>query len=141
VGSGIILAYLGKVPAILTICVLLVVTMLATIFLIPDRAQRTVDQFTGVRQAITTTFSRPLRYPSFLWLMASRLLILMGLVGVQSFVFFYFSNVFFHGNRNETITASYTLQGLVIVCAFIVSLPAARASDRFGRRPFILLGG
>ena len=79
--------------------------------LIPDRATRTASQFKSVREALTTTFARPLRYPAFLWLMASRLLILMGLVGVQSFVFFYFNNVFFHNDRMDTITASYTLLG------------------------------
>jgi MFS family permease len=141
IGAGYILAHGGRVAAILSICGLLLVTMLPTVLLIPDRVRPTQGQFSGITNAIKTTFAVPLRYPSFLWLMASRLLILMGLVGIQSFVFFYFSNVFFHGNRNETITASYTLQGLVIVCAFLVSLPAARASDRFGRRPFILLGG
>ena len=141
IGAGYILAHAGRVAAILSICGLLLVTMLPKVLLIPDRVRPAHGQFTGIGNALRTTFAVPLRYPAFLWLMASRLLILMGLVGVQSFVFFYFSNVFFHGNRNETITASYTLQGLVIVCAFIVSLPAARASDRFGRRPFILLGG
>ena len=94
-----------------------------------------------MREAIATTFSRPLRYPSFMWLMASRLLILLGLVGVQSFVFFYFNNVFFHNDRNDTITASYTLLGLVVLAAFLVSWPGARASARYGRRPFILIGG
>jgi MFS family permease len=141
IGAGFILMHAGRVVAILSICGLLVATMLPTVLLIPDRAQPTSEQFTSVRQALRSTFSRPLRYPAFLWLMASRLLILMGLVGVNSFVFFYFSNVFFEGNRHATIAASYTLQGLVIVCAFAVALPAARASDRFGRRPFILVGG
>jgi MFS family permease len=141
VGAGVILAHVGRTAAILSICALLVLTMLPTVLLIPDRATRTAGQFTSVRQAIVTTFARPLRYPSFLWLMGSRLLILMGLVGVQSFVFFYFSNVFFHNDRNDTITASYTLLGLVIVAAFLVSWPAARASDRYGRRPFIMAGG
>ena len=141
VGAGVILAHAGRTVAILSICTLLVVTMLATILLIPDRSEPTDAQFTSARQAVATTFSRPLRYPSFLWLMASRLLILMGLVGVQSFVYFYFRNVFFHNDRTDTITASYTLLGLVIVAAFLVSWPAARASDRFGRRPFILIGG
>jgi MFS family permease len=141
IGAGYILAHAGRVAAILSICGLLLVTMLPTVLLIPDRAQATHSQFKGAVSALRITFAAPLRYPSFLWLMASRLLILMGLVGIQSFVFFYFSNVFFHGNRNETITASFTLQGLVIVTAFIVTLPAARAADRFGRRPFILLGG
>jgi MFS family permease len=141
IGAGYILAHAGRTAAILSICGLLVLTMLPTVLLIPDRATRTDGQFTSAREAIVTTFSRPLRYPSFLWLMASRFLILMGLVGVQSFVFFYFSDVFFQHDRMDTITASYTLLGLVIVAAFLVSWPAARASDRFGRRPFILVGG
>jgi MFS family permease len=141
IGAGFILMHTGRVVAILSICGLLVATMLPTVLLIPDRAEPTSEQFTGIRHALKATFSRPLRYPAFMWLMASRLLILMGLVGVQSFVFFYFSNVFFEGNRHATIAASYTLQGLVIICAFAVALPAARASDRFGRRPFILVGG
>src|SRR6202521_2271040 len=140
VGAGFILRHAGRTAAILSICALLVLTMLPTVLMIPDRAERTAGQFKNVRQAIVTTFSRPLRYPSFLWLMASRLLILLGLVGVQSFVFFYFNNVFFHNNRNDTITASYTLLGLVVVAAFVVSWPAARASDRYGPRPLILSG-
>jgi MFS family permease len=141
IGAGFILMHAGRMVAILTICGVLVATMIPTVLLIPDIAKPTSEQFTGLRQALNATFSRPLKYPAFLWLMASRLLILMGLVGVQSFVFFYFSNVFFEGNRRATIAASYTLLGLVIICAFAVALPAARASDRFGRRPFILVGG
>jgi MFS family permease len=76
-----------------------------------------------------------------MWLMGSRLLILMGLVGVQSFVYFYFSDVFFHHDSHATTTATYTLLGIVIVAAFLVTLPAARISDRTGRRPIILAGG
>jgi MFS family permease len=141
VGAGWILVHAGRTAALLSICALLVLTMLPTVLLIPDRATRTASQFKSVREAIATTFARPLRYPSFLWLMASRLLILLGLIGVQSFVYFYFNNVFFHNDRMDTITASYTLLGLVIFAAFVVSWPAARASDRYGRRPFILIGG
>ena len=139
--GGYILAQAGATAAILSICVVLLVAMVPTVLLVPDRAQARRDQFEGVRQAITTTFSTPLRYPSFLWLMGSRLLILMGLVGVQSFVYYYFSDVFFHHNDKATATASYTLLGIVIVCAFLIALPAARLSDRVGRRPIILAGG
>lgn len=141
VGVGAILAHAGRPAAILAICALLLATMIPTVLLVPDRQPPTAPQFSGVWRALTTTFTRPLRFPNFLWLMASRLLILIGLVGVLSFVFFYFNNVFFGGDRKATIEASYTLQGLVVVCAFVVSVPAARASDRFGRRPFILIGG
>jgi MFS family permease len=76
-----------------------------------------------------------------MWLMASRLLILMGLVGVQSFVYYYFNDVFFNHDSHATTTATYTLLGIVIVAAFLVTLPAARISDRVGRRPVILAGG
>jgi MFS family permease len=139
--GGFILAQAGAGAAILSICVVLIATMLPTVLLVPDRAVPGAEQFSGVRHAVATTFTRPLREPSFLWLMASRLLILMGLVGVQSFVYFYFSDVFFHHNDKATATASYTLLGIVIVSAFIISLPAARFSDRVGRRPVILTGG
>jgi MFS family permease len=139
--GGYILAQAGARAAILSICVVLLATMLPTVLLVPDRALPASAQFQSLRQAVVTTFSRPLRQTSFLWLMGSRLLILMGLVGVQSFVYFYFSDVFFHHDDKATATASYTLLGIVIVCAFLISLPAARLSDRVGRRPVILAGG
>ena len=41
VGAGLILALVGRTAAILSICVLLVLTMLPTVLLIPDRAERT----------------------------------------------------------------------------------------------------
>jgi MFS family permease len=141
VGAGLILDHFGRTAAILSICGLLSLTMLPTVLLIPDRADSTQPRFTSVRQALATTFSRPLRHPAFLWLMASRLLILMGMVGIQSFVFYYFGDVFFPKNNHRTITAAYTLLGLVIVSAFLIVWPAARVSDRLGRRPFILIGG
>jgi MFS family permease len=65
----------------------------------------------------------------------------MGLVGLQSFVLYYFSDVFYRGHIDAAVTAAYTLQGLVIVSALLITLPAARASDSVGRRPLILAGG
>jgi MFS family permease len=141
VGAGLILDHLGRTAAILSICGLLVLTMIPTVLLIPDRAESAQPQFTSVRQAVATTFSRPMRHPAFVWLMVSRLLILMGLVGIQSFVFYYFGDVFFPKNTHATITAAYTLQGLVIVSAILIVWPAARVSDRVGRKPLILIGG
>ncbi len=141
VGAGYILAHAGRTAAILSICVVLLVTMLPTVLLVPDRAQPSHTQFTSAWEGIRTTFTRPLRYPSFLWLVASRLLILMGLGGIQGFVYFYFSDVFFNHDPKATATAAYTLLGIVIISALIVSLPAARISDRIGRRPLIVAGG
>ena len=141
VGAGFILSHYGRTTAILSICLLLMVTMLPTVLFIPDRVEATQSPFKSALQMVATTFSRPLRYRNFLWLMASRLLILMGLVGLQSFILYYFSDVFFHGHVDRAVTAAYTLQGLVIVSALIVALPAAQSSDRLGRRPLILAGG
>jgi MFS family permease len=141
VGAGFILAHAGRTAAILSICVVLLATMLPTILLVPDRAQPSQAQFATAWQAIRTTFTRPLGHSSFLWLVASRLLILMGLGGIQSFVYFFFSDAFFNHNAKATTTATYTLLGIVIITALLVSLPAARLSDRVGRRPLILAGG
>lgn len=139
--AGYILAHAGRTAAILSIGVVLMVTMVPTVTLIRDRVAPTQGQFRNVRQAVATTFTQPARHPSFMWLMGSRLLILMGLVGVQSFVYFYFSDVFFNHDSRATTTATYTLLGIVIIAAFLVTLPAARISDRVGRRPVILAGG
>ncbi|HET7337963.1 MAG TPA: MFS transporter [Candidatus Dormibacteraeota bacterium] len=139
--GGYILAHAGSTVAILSICVVLVGAAVPTVLLVPDRGQPADAQFGSVQNAVVTTFSRPLRFPSFLWLMGSRLLILMGLVGVQSFIYFYFSDVFFANDPQATTTASYTLLGIVIVSAFVISLPAARISDHVGRRPVIFAGG
>jgi len=141
VGAGFILAHWGRTAAILSICVVLLATMLPTVLLVPDRVQSSQTQFTNAWQAIRTTFTRPLRHRSFLWLVASRLLILMGLGGIQSFVYFFFSDAFFNHDAKATTTATYTLLGIVIITALLVSLPAARLSDRIGRRPLIVAGG
>jgi MFS family permease len=141
VGAGIMLSHFGRFAAIASIAVLLTVTMLVTVLLVPDRAEPAHDRFDSPWHAVRTTFSRPLAYPQFLWLMASRLLILMGIVGIQSFVFYYFSDTYFNGDSRETTNATTALVGIVVVVALLVTWPAARLSDRIGRRPLILVSG
>jgi MFS family permease len=114
VGGGLMLAHFGRGAALASIAVVLVTTM---------------------------TFAVPFRNRDFMWLMISRLLILMGFGGLQNFAFFYFDNVFFHHDRKSTAVAAATLLGLAIAVAAIVTWPAARMSDRTGRRPLILAGG
>jgi MFS family permease len=141
VGGGIMLGHFGRLAAIASIAALLAVTMLVTVALVPDRAVSTQDRFESPWHAVRTTFSRPLAYPQFLWLMTSRLLILMGIVGIQSFVFFYFSDTYFNGDSHQTTNATTALVGIVVVVALLVTLPAAWLSDRVGRRPLILASG
>jgi MFS family permease len=141
VGAGILLARAGRTLTIASIVLLLLVTMLATVILIPDKARPTERQFRDPFEALRTTLTTPLRHRTFLWLMASRLLILMGIAGMLDWTFYFFGDVFFRGNRAGTIAANTELQGLVILASFLVTWPAARLSDRTGRRRIVLIGG
>ena len=141
VGAGVIQSNFGRGAALLSIAALLLVTMLATVLLVPDTVEPDRAQFTTARAAVVHAFVQPLDHRDFMWLMGSRLLILMGIVGIQSFTFFYFSDVFFHGDSKATVKATFTLLGLVIGLGILVTWPAAWLSDRIGRRPIILGGG
>ena len=141
VGAGLLLHRYGPVVAIASIAVLLTVTMLVTVIFVPDTAAPVEEQFESPLQAFLHTFSLDLRrYRDFGWLMASRLLILMGVVGLQSFAFFYFSDVYFAGDRKQTTVATSVLLGLVVLVGLLVTWPAAKLSDRVGRKR-IVFGG
>jgi MFS family permease len=139
--AGLVLAAAGRRAAIGTIAGLLLVTMLITVTFVPDRVRPARAAFGSVGEVVRATFTTPLRYPNFLWLMGSRLLILMGVVGIQSFAFFFFSDAFFRGDTRTATSATTAVVGLVVLLAILVTLPAARLSDRIGRRPLILIGG
>jgi Na+/melibiose symporter-like transporter len=141
VGAGILLANFGRGPAILSIALVLVTTMLATVLLVPDRAEPVEAQFQGLHEMLRKTFGVPLRNAPFVWLMVSRLLIFMGFGGLQNYAYFYFDNVFFHHDARATALAASTLLGIAIAVAALISWPASRLSDRTGRRPLILAAG
>ncbi|HYW26201.1 MAG TPA: MFS transporter [Terriglobales bacterium] len=138
---GIILSVSGVPAAFASIALLLLATMLLTVLLVPDRVPPSQDAYHSAGDVVRSTFTTPLKYPAFMWLMGSRLLILMGVVGIQSFAFFYFSDAFFHGNVNAANNATTAVVGLVVGLAILVTWPAARLSDRVGRRPLIVAGG
>jgi MFS family permease len=139
--AGIILNTAGRRAAFASIALLLVVTMVVTVAFVPDRVRPSEAGFGSPMEVVRTTFTTPLHYPSFMWLMGSRLLILMGIVGIQSFAFFFFSDAFFHGDSHAATTATTVVVGLVVLLAILVTWPAARLSDRTGRRPMIIAGG
>jgi MFS family permease len=141
VGAGYLLHQYGRFVAVESIALALALTMLVTVTMVPDRARPTQEQFESPWQAFRDTFSFDLeRHRDFAWLMASRLLILMGVVGLQSFAFFYFADVFFPGDRRATTEATSVLLGLVVLVALLVTYPSARLSDRIGRR-HVVFGG
>jgi len=141
VGAGLLLAHLGRSAAIASIAIVLVVTMLATVVVVPDRAMPVDSPFRSLGELLTKTFGIPFRNRDFRWLMVSRLLIFMGFGGLQNFAFFYFDNVFFHQDRKATALAASTLLGIAIAVAALVTWPASRLSDRTGRRPLIFFAG
>jgi len=142
VGGGLILAAAGRPAAVASIMALLAFGCLATVLGVkePVRPLRPggVGPFLGVVRA---TFLTPLAHRDFIWLMASRLLILMGVVGIQSFVLYYFSDTYFHGSTRAATGATTGLIGAVILIAVAVTWPAARLSDRVGRKALIVVGG
>jgi MFS family permease len=142
VGAGFLLHQYGRGVAIASIAALLTVTMLITVLRVPDVGRPTEAQFESPRHAFVHTFTLDLRkHRDFAWLMGSRLLILMGVVGLQSFAFFYFSDVFFPSDRKETTLATSVLLGLVVLVGLIVTWPAAKLSDRVGRKKIVFGGG
>ena len=141
VGAGLLLAHLGRGAAILSIGLVLITTMLATVVFVADRVRPVEGHFQDLREMLSKTFGVPLRNRPFVWLMVSRLLIFMGFGGLQNYAFFYFDNVFFQHDRKATAIAASTLLGIAIGVAALVSWPASRLSDRTGRRPLIVAGG
>ncbi len=141
IGAGQLLAHFGRGAAVASIAVVLVTTMAITVLAVPDRARPVEEPFKSGRELLRKTFGVPLGQRAFVWLMVSRLLILMGFGGLQNFAFFYFENVFFHHHPRETAVAASTLLGLAIAVAALVTWPASRISDRVGRRPVILVAG
>ena len=141
VGSGLLLARFGRGAAIFSIGLVLLTTMLATVFFVPDRAAPVDKHFQSFGDLLRKTFGVPFRNRPFVWLMVSRLLIFMGFGGLQNYAYFYFDNVFFHHNPRATAIAASTLLGIAISVAALVSWPASRLSDRSGRRPLIFAAG
>jgi len=142
VGAGFLLHQYGRAVAIASIALLLTVTMLVTVFKVPDTVKPTEAQFESPWHAFVHTFTLDLRkHRDFGWLMASRLLILMGILGLQSFAFFYFGDVFFPNDRKETTLATAVLLGLVVLVGLAVTWPAAKLSDRIGRKMIVFAGG
>ena len=128
--------------ALYSMAVMLLWTMVLTVTLIPDRGRPTADLRLNLREVTVGTFRiSPSRYGSFLWLMASRLLILMGIVGLESFAQFYFKDVFYPGGgRHLTDLSNAANRDLLAVISFLAILcayPAARLSDRVGRKPMV----
>jgi MFS family permease len=141
VGVGAIYGRFGRAPAIASIAAFLLVAMAVTVLFVPDKTPAARGGIPSLRQLLVSTFAEPVRNRNFMWITACRLLVLMGLVGIQTFIFYFFYDTWFPGASAKTISATTTLIGLVIAITSVASLPAGMLSDRFGRRWLTVLSG
>ena len=91
----------------------------------------------GVGAAIAFDF-RPRRDPDFSWVVLTRMLVMMGVYMVQSFIAYYMQDV--AGSRNPQADTTVFIVILTIT-ALVSSLLAGSASDRFGRKRMVYVSG
>jgi MFS family permease len=93
---------------------------------------------TGKKNPIRELVADLARQPGFAWLIVSRLLILLGIYAVQSFVQYYLRDVMRVANPPEATGNLLTTLGLPLTLAVF---PAGFLSDRLGRRRMNLVAG
>jgi MFS family permease len=132
--------------ALISMVVVLLIATVVVTTVVPDRARPFGEGGINLREVTVGTFMIDRRkHRDFLWLMASRLLILVAIAGLQSFAFFFFKDVFYRGSdaamEAAANGATRDLLAVILVFALLSTLPAARVSHRVGRRPLIVLSG
>ncbi|HVB53849.1 MAG TPA: MFS transporter, partial [Candidatus Acidoferrales bacterium] len=126
--------------ALLSIGVVLVLALLVTQIFVPDSPAKA--PLPSRRLAIMGVFSfRPKENPDFTRLLASRLLSLMGITGLTDFALLFIKATFYPGSgsavANRASGATSVLLAVVVLLAIVVTLPAARLSQRVGRKTII----
>jgi MFS family permease len=126
--------------ALFTMAGMLLVSMVLTVTLVPDRARPDAELPPGFGAITVGTFRiSPRRHGDFLWLMGSRLLILMGVVGLETYAQFFFKDVFYPHSTDHANAATTYLLAIIVVLAVAVCYPAARLSDRYGRKAMVVV--
>lgn len=132
--------------ALVTMAAVLLISMLIVVLGFPDRVKPDPSLRAGSLEIVLGTFRIDRRrHSDFLWLMASRLTILVALAGLQRYAVFYFRDVFYPGpgkHLDELATlAGRDLQVVIVILAILVGFPAAELSYRVGRKPLIMASG
>ncbi|MGO8687519.1 MAG: MFS transporter [Candidatus Dormibacteria bacterium] len=126
--------------ALYAMAAMLLVSMVLTVTMVPDRGRPDGDLQRGVGAITVGTFRiSPRRHGDFLWLMGSRLLILMGVVGLETYAQFFFKDVFYPHNTDQANAATTYLLAVIVVLSVLICYPAARLSDRWGRKSMVVV--
>jgi MFS family permease len=138
IGAAAVVA--GNIPAgFLALAVLEVATMLPAVFGVADRSVempvRTGSRLANVQRAIMEAVG----YRSFVWLLVSRLFILMTAGTLAAFAQFFLTRSLGY-TQTEAAATILILLTLTVLTSAVAAAWAGRASDRFGRRQLIRLG-
>jgi MFS family permease len=123
--------------AVFAIAVVEVVTMLSVVLRVPNGPPPKPREGRSWLQIAAETWGTDiLREKSYMWLLASRLFILMGGASLVNFVIFYLrrSQGVVEGDID---TAVLQLLAAATLAALVSIVPASRLSDRIGRKPVI----
>jgi MFS family permease len=123
--------------AILAIAAIEIATMASVVLKVPNGPPaKPRDGKSWASIAAETWGTDILRERSYIWLLASRLFILMGGATVLNFVFLYLADS--HGLTQEQAGGAFLqMLGAATVLSLLAIVPASRLSDRIGRKPVI----
>jgi MFS family permease len=123
--------------AIVAIAVVELVTMLSVVLRVPNGPQaKPRNGRSWLSIAAETWGTDILREKSYLWLLASRLFILMGGAAVLNFIFLYLADSQ-KLSQEEAGGAFLTMLLAATAVSLLAIVPASRLSDRYGRKPVI----
>jgi MFS family permease len=123
--------------AVIAIASVELVTMLSVVLRVPKGPPAKAREGRSWRTIAAETWGTDiLREKSYLWLLASRLFILMGGAAVLNFVLLYLPDA--HGlTESESGAAFVNMLVAATLVSLIAIVPASRLSDRYGRKPVI----
>ncbi len=122
--------------SIMSIALVVAVTAAMAVLGVPDvRTTRRSSEPLGKSIALSFVLDIK-RYPDFAWLMVSRLLFLIALVGIQRFALNFLQDTFKLSDDAAKRDTGYLLIIIVTVAA-VVSLSAGYLSERYGRKRFV----
>ena len=123
--------------AVIAVASIELVTMASVVLRVPNGPPpKPREGRSWVSIAAETWGTDILREKSYLWLLASRLFILMGGAAVLNFINLYLPDVH-RLSQAETGSAFLVMLAAATVVSVLSIVPASRLSDRYGRKPVI----
>ncbi len=114
-----------------------VITMLITVFFVPDRPAPPTTK-TLRERALGAWGTDLLANRDYVWLLVSRLFVLTALVSLQAFAVFFLENA--HGmTPNDAQSSQFPIILTVAVAALLSAVPGGWISSRIGRKPVLFV--